>query len=484
MVFRTGSNRIAIDSDGFRPPNYIVETETFDSSAFRSSMWDDTEEWWRGTPVDRYDDTLGSPPGGGWDNITSKCTVATSNGVIAVGDREYRHSNGTVQQGRVDLFETGDGKWFNSIDVTDANITLGSISNYNFGHAIDMNNGILAVAGNRYKGTQTANDTSRVHLFDVGGRHFKDVCSGQTDVSAYTWPNEHHGIRVGCGRVIATDYEWDSANATGDWVEEGRIHIWDINKEEHGKSTTEILVKGSDAYNIGMTYNNSQPNMSPRMQFGRSVAIGHGRIVVGAPGDIKGSTTTGDPGAGSAFILDLDGNFITKIVSPYIDTVEPVHKDGFGYKVAIGCGIIAVAEVYDDIGGTNTGSVHTYDLSGKYLETLNTVSQSKNSITAGSYYVAGQMLEIDNNRIIYGGYNNGFGFINVFGLDGDASEDYMIDNAATYRGAWWGRHETVALKNGIMATITAENINDSAELWIHKIPLTLSGKIDKQITKS
>jgi hypothetical protein len=42
----------------------------------------------------------------------------------------------------------------------------------------------------------------------------------------------------------------------------------------------------------------------------------------------------------------------------------------------------------------------------------------------------------------------------------------------------------MAVKNGIMATITAESSSDSAELWIHKIPLTLSGKIDKQITRS
>jgi len=491
MAFYLGST-LVIDSDGYAVTSDPVTTKTFDSSWFRSPEWDsDEHEWWRGAPTNRDLDTDGHGP---WVDIYEKVHVATGNGIIAVGNYRW-YNSADKQSGRVDIFDTN-GNFIKYITADDAKIPADDYQY--FGHTVAIGNGILAVTNNEI-GRGTSPGSAAIHLFDLSGNHIKNIVSAETDVSQYTWGDRN--LTIGCGKIVTTDLNWDSASATGDWVEEGRIHIWDINTEEDSDSTTEIVVNFGQSIKLGMGYNNSTPPVSPRTQFGRSVAIGHGRIVVGAPGDIKGSTTSGDAGAGSVFILDLDGNFIQKIVSPNIDTIEPVSKVGFGSSVAIGCGLIAVGEPYQDIGGTNTGSIYVFDLSGKYLYRADQTGgeeTAKHSKDVRANYRVGMhegRIVLDNNKLVYSsigatatGYNNDF--LNILSLDNAAVEDRISESLETYRGDYWGHRETWDLKNGVLATVTADYTkyggyhDDSGELWIHKTPLSVSGKINKIITKS
>ena len=83
-------------------------------------------------------------------------------------------------------------------------------------------------------------------------------------------------------------------------------------------------------------------------QFGWSVTVGNGRIVVGANGD--------DNYLGSAYIFDLDGTQLTKITASDV----AAHAE-FGYSMAVGNGRIVVGAYGDDDNGSISGSAYIYE---------------------------------------------------------------------------------------------------------------------------
>ena len=163
----------------------------------------------------------------------------------------------------------------------------------------------------------------------------------------------------------------------------GAAYVYDLD------GTNEVKITASDA---ATAY---QP-----AQFGESVAIGNGKIVVGARGDWSGSSngavyvydldgtnevkiTPSDAGndqwfgqsvavdnnkivvsshrsgAGAAYVYDLDGTNEVKITAS-----DGASGDQFGWEVAIGNDKIIVGSNYDDDNGSNSGSVYVYDLDG------------------------------------------------------------------------------------------------------------------------
>jgi hypothetical protein len=89
-------------------------------------------------------------------------------------------------------------------------------------------------------------------------------------------------------------------------------------------------------------------------RFGWSVAVGSGRIVVGAYQDDVGSNAN----QGSAYIFDLDGNQLSKITAS-----DGAVSDLFGYSVAAGSGRIVVGAYLDDDNGSSSGSAYIFNLS-------------------------------------------------------------------------------------------------------------------------
>ena len=91
-------------------------------------------------------------------------------------------------------------------------------------------------------------------------------------------------------------------------------------------------------------------------EFGYSVAVGNGRIVVGANQD-------DDQGkSGAAYIFDLDGTQLSKITAS-----DGAGNDRFGISVAVGCGRIVVGANRDDDNGSDSGSAYIFDLDGTQL---------------------------------------------------------------------------------------------------------------------
>ena len=141
--------------------------------------------------------------------------------------------------------------------------------------------------------------------------------------------------------------------------------------------------------------------------FGHSVAVGSGRIVVGSIGDDDGASA-----AGSAYIFDLNGNQLAKITAS-----DGLASDNFGDSVAVGCGRIVVGARLSDGAGSNSGSAYIYDLNGNQLAKI-----TASDAAAGDQF--GATVAVGSGRIVVGailnddaGSNSGSAYI--YDLDGN-----------------------------------------------------------------
>lgn len=117
--------------------------------------------------------------------------------------------------------------------------------------------------------------------------------------------------------------------------------------------------------------------------FGWSVAAGSNRIVVGAPGDDdKGGSS------GAAYIFNLSGTGQVKLVP-----ADGAASDQFGYSVAIGCNRVVVGAPFDSL-GTHTGSAYIYKRDGTLVRKI--TAPSPEGVSFGS------SVAINLGRIIVG----------------------------------------------------------------------------------
>ena len=130
-------------------------------------------------------------------------------------------------------------------------------------------------------------------------------------------------VAVGSGRVVVGAYLNDDAGASS-----GSAYIFDLSGTQTAKITASDAAAGD--------------------QFGYSVAVGSGRIVVGAYRD--------ESLTGSAYIFDLDGTQIAKITAS-----DGAASDYFGWSVAVGNGRIVVGAYGNDDAGSASGSAYIFD---------------------------------------------------------------------------------------------------------------------------
>ena len=114
--------------------------------------------------------------------------------------------------------------------------------------------------------------------------------------------------------------------ASGDNSSTGAVYVYDLD----GTGQTKITASDGAASD----------------GFGFSVAVGSGRIVVGAYGDDDNGSSSG-----SAYIFDLDGNQLAKITSS-----DGAAFDNFGDSVAVGSNKIVIGAYGDGDNGSNSGS--------------------------------------------------------------------------------------------------------------------------------
>jgi hypothetical protein len=222
--------------------------------------------------------------------------------------------------------------------------------------------------------------------------------------------NYGRGVAVGSGRVVvgaerklsytgaAYIYDLDgtlitkitaSDGATGDGyggavaVGSGRIAVGSDSDDDNNKFNSGSVYIYDLNGNLITKITASDPNTND--EFGRSVAVGSGRIVVGALFDDDGGTNTG-----SAYIFDLEGNQIAKITAS-----DGAGNDFFGGQVAVGSGRIVVGAFGDDDNGSSSGSAYIFDLNGAQIAKI-TASDG----AAGDLF--GRAVAVASGRIVVG----------------------------------------------------------------------------------
>ena len=144
-----------------------------------------------------------------------------------------------------------------------------------------------------------------------------------------------YSVSAGSGRIVVGAYLDDDKGS-----DSGSAYIYDLD----GNLITKLTAFDGAAYDY----------------FGWSVSVGSGRIVVGARLDDDKGTNSG-----SAYVYDLDGNLVTKLTA-----FDGVASDVFGFSVAVGSGRIVVGAQLDDDKGIDSGSAYIYDLDGNLITKL------------------------------------------------------------------------------------------------------------------
>lgn len=201
-------------------------------------------------------------------------------------------------------------------------------------------------------------------------------------------------------------------------------------------------------------------------RFGWSVAVGNGKIVVGAPADDDAGISSG-----SAYIYDLDGTNEIKITAS-----DAAAGDEFGAGVAIGCGRIVVTAP-ENYGGTAFGVAYIYDLLGNEIaKYVPIVGGSARTFGDGSNSVA-----INSGRICIGNYNynSGRGIAYLVDLDGNEITTLQVEpiNALDFFG------ENVRIGSGrilISCHLNDDNGLQSGSVLVYD----LNGNLIQQINGS
>jgi len=278
-----------------------------------------------------------------------------------------------------------------------------------FGISVAIGSGRIVVGAHLDDDAGTSSGSA--YIFDLDGNQLTKI----TASDAAAGDRFGYSVAIGSGRIVVGAHLDDDKGPSS-----GSAYIFDLNGNEIAKITAS---DGADGDNFGI-----------------SVAIGSGRIVVGADAndDIQSSS-------GSAYIFDLNGNEIAKITAS-----DPINKGVFGVSVAAGSGRIVVGAQDED--GATPGSAYIFDLDGNQL---NKISSSDGA--NGDRF--GTSVAIGLGRIVVGAYadddaGSSSGSAYIFDLDGNELTKITASDQAG--GDRFG--SSVAIGSGRI--VVASNQND------------------------
>jgi hypothetical protein len=262
-------------------------------------------------------------------------SVAAGSGRIVVG--AYGDADNGSLSGSAYIFDL-EGNFINKINGAHG---TGAAASDGFGFSVTAGSGRIVVGAYGDDDNSFANSGS-AYIFDLDG-NFINKIDGTGGTGAAASASFGWAVAAGSGRVVVGAYGDDDNGAAS-----GSAYIFDLD----GNFINKINGTGG----TGAAAND---------EFGKTVAVGSGRIVVGADGDDDNGLSSG-----SAYIFDLDGNFINKINGAYGTGAD--QADYFGVSVAAGSGRIVVGANGDDDNGDNSGSAYifTTPLSNHVLDML------------------------------------------------------------------------------------------------------------------
>ena len=209
----------------------------------------------------------------------------------------------------------------------------------------------------------------------------------------------------------------DAGDGNNNWLNEGAVKLYSYGGK-HIKDIQPHIDGPIQQYDTG------------GQQFGHSVDIGCGLIVVGAPhhsGSRHFNRSQGKKtNRGTAYVYNLKGNFLFELEPPgypFKHRGEEVSSDSsaqFGWNVAVGNGIIAVSAPFAESGDiSEQGKVFLYDLNGRFLKAIRPPDNVTPTDNHPVQYFGYNNMKIGNGRIyVSSGLFSGDDIINIFKLDG------------------------------------------------------------------
>jgi hypothetical protein len=138
--------------------------------------------------------------------------------------------------------------------------------------------------------------------------------------------------------------------------------------------------------------------------FGLSLSISGDKMVVGAPNDDQGKSTTTKVDSGAAYVFERDGGAWTQQAKLVAD--DGAANDHFGESVSISGDRIVVGAPEDDDKGLKSGSAYLFERSG-----VTWTKKSKlvaDDGAAGDYF--GECVSISEDKMVVGApYHDGVG---------------------------------------------------------------------------
>ena len=236
-------------------------------------------------------------------------SVAIDDGIVGVGV-PFDGDNG-VWSGSAYLVEASTGAQIAKL------LPTGGDARDEFGYAIAIDNGVVAVG---------AYQIESVFLFDAStGAQIARLPPDWGEVGGF-------GVSVAIADgIVAVGALFRDDNGT----DAGAAYLFDTST---GEQSAKLLPSDGEAY----------------AQFGNSIAIDNGVVVVGARYD-----NDNGGGSGSAYLFDAStGAQIAKLVPS-----DGAARDHFGWSVAIDDGVVAVGAEGDADNGFESGSAYLFDAS-------------------------------------------------------------------------------------------------------------------------
>lgn len=277
-----------------------------------------------------------------------------------------------------------------------------------FGSAVAYKHNRIVIGARNFN-----SGVGKVYIMDCRGRTLKTLQESGTSSYGTT-------VAIGCGKILVGANN-TTVNSQSNF---GCVYMYDMD--------------GNFIRKIVPTSGGSSGD-----RFGDDVAIGDGRIVVGARWD-----NTED---GSIYIFDLNGKQLQKINSPdgtgAQDGAGGTGAD-FGCSIAIGDGRIIVGSCYTKLppgrysGGGRTpvaaskGIAYIYDLDGNLLKKIAMATDSDHSSYKSTSYSYGYHVNVMNGRIFVGDPDtedtylsttlDTRGALYMYDLDGNLLKRYLV----------------------------------------------------------
>ena len=301
-------------------------------------------------------------------------SVAVSDTRIVVG-AHGEDTNGD-SAGAAYIFDIK-GNFLRKIQASDA-----KASAY-FGSAVAVSDTKIVVSA--YLDNTGSSQTGSAYLFDINGNEIAKLTASDKASSDYF------------GRSVAVSDTRVYVGANGEdttYLGAGKIYIYDF---------------------VGKEISNFQANDPKEYAgLGGSMAVSGNMLVIGAAGD----DTLADA-AGAAYIFDLNGNQLTKLLPLY-----PEAGGEFGYAVDISDNTIVISSKYETIdGNANSGAVYVYDREGNFINKI----PSPDGVN--SYF--GNNVACNNNIIVVGSHNIGNGAAYIYDINGNNLARVIGSDTAT-----------------------------------------------------